>query len=200
MSTPTAPASAPTEAPERVQVVGCGPHLLGFAYGWARAVLELTEAPTPVPNTPAWLLGVANLDGQVVPVVDLAEWLAPGVQPQPNAWQGATGTTWRVLLGGAGETQLALRFNGLPLPLPWRLQTRNLPAVRSSLPAALQPLVLGLLNIPAGWGFRPGLPGLVLNPNALYEALEADLLRWVHPDTLDPLASASASHTPATPA
>jgi len=49
------------------------------------AVREVVALPsvTPVPLAPSTVRGVAPLHGQVVPVLDLGVWLAPGAEPTP---------------------------------------------------------------------------------------------------------------------
>ena len=42
-----------------------------ISIGKIREIIEY-EAVTTVPNTPAWISGVTNLRGKVIPVVDLA--------------------------------------------------------------------------------------------------------------------------------
>jgi hypothetical protein len=141
---------------QRVQAIGCGPYVLGFAYGWARAVVEHVEL-TAVPQAPAWLLGAANLEGQIVPVVDLALWA--GAPPTP----GVPGA--RLLLGGQGQEQLALSFAGLPQPLLWQAPPE--PPGLPELPERLANLALGQITEPSAC--------TVLNTDLLFTALLADL-------------------------
>ena len=61
-------ASAPLTSMLRCQI-GRGQYLIPLA-----KVLEIIRfvTPTPVPQTPAWVSGVMNLRGRVIPVIDLA--------------------------------------------------------------------------------------------------------------------------------
>jgi|CXWL01.1.fsa_nt_gi purine-binding chemotaxis protein CheW len=63
-----ATASKPTLSMLRCQI-GQGQYLIPL-----NKVLEIIRyvTPTPVPQTPAWVIGVMNLRGRVVPVMDLA--------------------------------------------------------------------------------------------------------------------------------
>ena len=72
--------------------------------------VEEVRAVTPVPNTPAWLLGVMNLRGSIVGVADLARFLGlagPGPQPRP-APAGSASTTAEALVCGQDEATVAL--------------------------------------------------------------------------------------------
>src|ERR671933_32468 len=77
----------------------------------AGAIREVEEvrAVTPVPNTPAWLLGVMNLRGAIVGVADLARFLGlagPGQQPRPAPGRSAAGTA-EALVCGEDEATVA---------------------------------------------------------------------------------------------
>jgi len=67
-------ADAPTES---AQAVWCGARWVAFPYGWSRKAVEQLPLST-VPGAPAWLAGAANVDGRIVPVIDLLAWALPG--------------------------------------------------------------------------------------------------------------------------
>ncbi len=118
--------------PERAQAVRCGPHWLAFPLGWARLALDDLEL-SAAPGGPGWLAGASNVEGEVVPVIDLAHWLDAHQTTDPSD------RDTRVLVGGTGEQSLALLFTGMPrlvrvVPPPAGLQV---------LPA-LQNLVIGV--------------------------------------------------------
>ena len=78
----------------------------------ARSIREVEEVRgvTPVPNTPAWLLGVMNLRGSIVGVADLARFLGlagPGPQPRPTPG-GSASTMAEALVCGEDEATVAL--------------------------------------------------------------------------------------------
>jgi chemotaxis signal transduction protein len=98
--------AAPTAA-ERAQAVHCGERWIAFAAGWARSAIDLPPLAA-VPGAPSWLAGAANVEGQIVPVIDLAAWLAPE-RDAP-----APGTALRLLVGGQGSDAVAVLFHGLP--------------------------------------------------------------------------------------
>jgi purine-binding chemotaxis protein CheW len=58
------------EAIEQFVTFSLGDELFGVAVNRAREILSLTPV-TKVPQTPGYMLGVINLRGQVVPVIDM---------------------------------------------------------------------------------------------------------------------------------
>jgi chemotaxis signal transduction protein len=105
-----APALAATpaaETAERAQAVRCGDRWFAFPYGWARAAVEQVQL-SAVPGAPAWLAGAANVEGRIVPVVDLVAWITPG------RFVDARAKDARLLVGGEGEDTVAVLFAGMP--------------------------------------------------------------------------------------
>jgi chemotaxis signal transduction protein len=75
---------------------------------------------TAIPKAPAWLLGAANVEGTILPVIDLAVYFSPttaSLQVSPHQ---------RLLVGGitaaGADDALALIFNGLPQQLNYEPQ------------------------------------------------------------------------------
>jgi len=66
----------------------------------------LPPPSSPLPHTPVWLLGVANVRGVLVPVVDLA--LAFGIEHMNDRRA-------YLLISGAGEDTIGLLVDGLPV-------------------------------------------------------------------------------------
>jgi chemotaxis signal transduction protein len=98
-----------TSASLQWQCVQIGTLRLGVPYRWARQIVSDFEANL-APNSPAWLLGASNIDGRVIPVVDLAAYADAEVSANamPMSQKPA------LLIGGEGETSAALVFRGLP--------------------------------------------------------------------------------------
>lgn len=92
---------------ERAQAVRCGERWFAFPYGWARAAVEQVQL-SAVPGAPAWLAGAANVDGRIVPVIDLLAWTTPG------RFSDARAKDARLLVGGEGEDSVAVLFQGMP--------------------------------------------------------------------------------------
>lgn len=103
------PEAAAVEAvpAERAQAVRCGERWIALPYGWARSAVEQVQL-SAVPGAPAWLAGAANVDGRIVPVIDLLAWTTPGRFIDSRAKDA------RLLVGGEGDDTVALLFQGLP--------------------------------------------------------------------------------------
>jgi chemotaxis signal transduction protein len=101
------------------QGIVCGSWALAFSFDWARQIVEEFEM-TAIPKAPAWLLGAANVEGTILPVIDLAVYFSPttaSLQVSPHQ---------RLLVGGitaaGADDALALIFNGLPQQLNYEPQ------------------------------------------------------------------------------
>lgn len=132
------PADTLAQAAERAQALQCGAIRVAIPFSWARNVVESFDV-SPAPNAPAWLMGAVNVDGHILPVLDLSAWVDDSA---PQAIERSS----RLLVGGEGESQFALLFQGLPslaryTPGPCDVQV----------PQALQPLVLAQT-----WSGAPG--------------------------------------------
>jgi chemotaxis signal transduction protein len=138
MLEPSAPAAIPLElqaavAQRLAQGIVCGPWALALSYDWARQIIENFEL-TAIPKSPAWLLGATNVEGNILPVVDLGLYFSPEL--------GATSamqTTQRLLVGGmtaeGAEDAVAIAFHALPQQLRYSSATLD---YASSLPAKLR--------------------------------------------------------------
>ncbi len=134
------------------QGIVCGDWALAFSFDWARHIVESFEV-SAIPKSPNWLLGSANVDGSIVPVVDLALYFGTsGTAPSTPA---ASAAPKRRLLVGrlasqdAGEA-LALVFTGLPQ------QLKYLPATLTdvgALPVGLREVCEGMARDASGRDF-----------------------------------------------
>jgi chemotaxis signal transduction protein len=124
-------------APERkvkalAQGVQCGDYLLAFDFEWARQIIEQFEL-VPVPRAPSWILGAVNVNGLIVPVVDIANYFSQSATPaQVERGQ-------RLLLGGIAaedsDNALAIIFSQTPTQLEYDAQPIAAP---QALPLRLQ--------------------------------------------------------------
>ena len=123
------------------QGILCGNWALAFSFEWASQIVDRFEL-TPIPKAPAWLLGAANVDGNIVPVVDLTAYLNNDI-PVSNSQQ-------RLLIGGLSIHQsgadstgdaIAIAFEGLPQQLRYEPSPLT---YASSLPERLREICVGV--------------------------------------------------------
>lgn len=129
------------------QGILCGSWALAFPFDWARQIVDTFEL-SPVPKAPGWLLGATNVDGNILPVIDLNAYLGNNI-PTSTRQQ-------RLLIGGLSGAQnsadttgdaIAIAFEGLPQQLGY--EKREL-SYASALPPRLRELCIGVGNNAAG--------------------------------------------------
>ncbi len=125
----------PTGPDSLAQGVICGPWALAFPFNWARSIVEEFEL-SAVPKAPVWFAGAANIEGAIVPVVDLALFINPDAPAPAGARRLLVGGTQ----GGTNEDALALLFSRIPQQL--RYQRQSLDDI-GGLPPALMDLCSG---------------------------------------------------------
>ena len=130
------------------QGILCGSWALAFPFDWAYQIVDEFNV-SPVPKAPAWLLGCANVDGNILPVVDLDAYL--GLNSRTGA------AKQRLLIGGMNQADadntgdmIAIAFEGLPQQL--RYEPRAL-TYAGALPLKLRELCRGVGNNAAGQEF-----------------------------------------------
>jgi chemotaxis signal transduction protein len=100
------------------QGIVCGSWALALSFDWARQIVEHYEI-SAVPKAPSWLIGAANIEGNVLPVVDLATYFSPTMASYSVQRQ-------RLLVGGltaqSSDDAIALVFDGLPQQLNYEPQ------------------------------------------------------------------------------
>jgi chemotaxis signal transduction protein len=104
---------------KQAQGIVCGSWALAFSFDWARQIVEDFEI-SAIPKAPPWLLGAANIEGSIIPVVDLAVYFNPVTAHSKAA------PHQRLLVGGltaiGGEDAIAFIFNDLPQQLRYEVQ------------------------------------------------------------------------------
>lgn len=131
------------------QGILCGSWALAFPFDWARQIVDDFEL-SPIPKAPLWLIGSTNVDGNILPVVDLHNYL--GISANTNA------TQQRLLIGGLVQhasadvmgDAIAIAFDGLPQQL--RYEPRAL-TYAAALPPRLRELCVGVGTNAAGHEF-----------------------------------------------
>jgi chemotaxis signal transduction protein len=147
-TTSDAVASADGDAAESTYLayrIGCGSWQLAVDAQWTTGILD-SYALQAIPRAPQWMVGCTNVDGLLVPVIDLVLLLdsaaasARGVGQRP-----------RMLLGshspGANEEAIGLLFTGLPQQVA--ISRSALPA-NFEVPPLLRRMARGLAEAPDG--------------------------------------------------
>lgn len=119
------------------QGIRCGALSLAFTYDWARQVTDEFDI-TLVPNAPDWLLGMTNIEGNILPVIDLAVYFDVPLMPDHFEKR-------RLLICSGQNDQnndaWALIFTGLPQQLSYQPQALTHDV---AVPAKLQELCRGI--------------------------------------------------------
>ena len=145
------------------QGVQCGPFSLAFNFDWARQIVDQFEL-VPVPRAPGWVLGAVNVNGLIVPVVDLANYFSSaGMPAQMERGQ-------RLLVGGVqsedAEGALALAFSLTPVQLEYTPQPLT---DLQGLPTRLQEVCRGAASDDRGHHY------IEIDPERLMATLSAEL-------------------------
>jgi len=156
-------AAVPASPKLLAQGVQCGEFLLAFHFQWARQIIEQFQL-VPIPRAPSWMLGAVNVNGLIVPVVDLANYFSQSAVPaQLQRGQ-------RLLLGGLqaedADNALAVVFSQTPTQLEYHPQPIAAP---DTLPARLQEVCLAAAMDDQTRAY------IEIDPARLMDALSAEL-------------------------
>lgn len=145
------------------QGVQCGKFSLAFNFDWARQIVDEFDL-VPIPRAPSWVLGAVNVNGLIVPVVDIANYFS--ADNTPSQLQRGQ----RLLLGGVqaedAESALAIVFSQTPAQLAYEAQTLTDAA---ALPVRLQDVCKGFAVTEQGKIY------IEIDPQRLMDALSAEL-------------------------
>lgn len=137
-------ADAPFSSTHTAQAIECGRWSLAFGFDWANTIVDQFQLVT-IPKAPAWLIGAVNLDGGIVPVVDLTAYFESEERVK------AIDRHHRLLVGGITdgnhENAVAILFAGLPFQIQYTREPVNTALV---LPERLQELCRGVARSEAG--------------------------------------------------
>ncbi len=145
------------------QGLQCGEYWLAFGFDWARQIVEEFDL-VPLPRAPSWVLGAVNINGLIVPVVDIDNYLSHNSSPA-QLLRGQ-----RLLLGGLqaedAENALAIVFSHTPAQLEYEPQPLT---DVMALPARLQGVCKGVVRTEMGKAY------FEVDPKLLMDALAAEL-------------------------
>jgi chemotaxis signal transduction protein len=154
---------------ELFQAVRCGALAVAFPYGWATSIVEKFQL-TPIPKAPAWLSGATNIDGRIIPVIDLSRYGAKGQRAERNDASFGGVTNKRLLIGGLqgseDDDRLAILFSGMPQQIG---RSGDESIHRASADIVANALTDGAVVSPKGERFA------VVNVARLYAQLSAEL-------------------------
>ncbi len=128
------------------QGIVCGSWALAFSFDWARQIVDRYEL-SAIPKAPAWLAGAVNIEGNVLPVVDLAQYFSPELASLSSVQQ-------RLLVGGLSgddaDEAVAMLFGSLPIQLTYESQELT---YASALPPRLREVCDGIATDATGRSF-----------------------------------------------
>lgn len=132
------------------QAITCGGWSITLNMPWANTIVDTFEL-VKIPRAPGWLIGAANIDGGIVPVVDLSLYFVPNAAPM------AIDRHHRILMGGkreegaeggsGNEHVFAILFSGLPMQLEYTREALDVDVV---IPERLRELSLGVAKSQTG--------------------------------------------------
>ncbi|MBR0641433.1 chemotaxis protein CheW [Plastoroseomonas hellenica] len=154
---------AATAARERFVVIRLGREVYGLPIGAVDEVTRLPETLSRLPKAPAYVQGVMNLRGRVIPVIDQRQRFAVAVDAAP-----AAATDARVVVITIGAQQVGFAVDAVTRILEVEASTL-LPAPPLSDGGALFDRAVPLE--------RDGDLILLIDPTALLNRAESDLLR-----------------------
>ena len=127
------------------QAITCGGWSLALNLNWSNTIIDVFELVN-IPRSPNWLIGAVNVDGNIIPVVDLSVYFVPNAPPMQ------TDRHHRLLVGGkradsiesnggsGNDSVFAILFAGLPMQIQY---TREPVDENIVIPERLRELCLG---------------------------------------------------------
>ena len=103
------------------------------------SVAEVVPVPvlTRIPGSPAWLSGVVNWRGRVLPVLDLRPMVGAPLAPMP--------TSARLVVLAEDDIEVGLVADMVPGLLDWN--ARDLEPLPATVATGIAPLVLGVVDV-----------------------------------------------------
>jgi chemotaxis signal transduction protein len=156
------------------QTITCGGWSLALNIQWANTIVDTFEL-VKIPRAPGWLIGAVNIDGSIIPVVDLSVYFVPNAAPM------AIDRRHRILVGGKREEGaeggagndgvFAILFSGLPMQIDYTRESMEAAVV---IPERLRELCLGMAKSSAGG--NTGRAHFEMDTDRLVEFLSLSLI------------------------
>ena len=122
-------ASSP-EASVIGQAITCGGWSLALNLNWTNTIIDVFELVN-IPRAPKWLIGAVNVDGNIIPVVDLSVYFVPNAPPMQidrhhRLLVGGKRDASIESTGGSGsDSVFAILFAGLPMQIQYTQETMD---------------------------------------------------------------------------
>lgn len=106
------------------QAITCGGWSIALNIAWANTIIDTFEL-VKIPRAPNWLIGAVNVDGNIIPVVDMSLYFVPNAPPMQ------IDRHHRLLVGGkrdeniestggsGSDSVFAILFSGLPMQIQY---------------------------------------------------------------------------------
>ena len=156
------------------QAITCGGWSIALNIQWANTIVDSFEL-VKIPRAPSWLIGAVNIDGSIIPVVDLSIYFVPNAAPM------AIDRHHRILVGGRrGESTeggagndgvFAILFSGLPMQIDYTRESMEAAIV---IPDRLRELCLGMAK--SHTGGNTGRAYFEMNTDRFLEFLSLSLI------------------------
>lgn len=127
------------------QAITCGGWSLALNLSWTNTIIDAFELVN-IPRSPNWLIGAVNVDGNIIPVVDLSVYFVPNAPPMQidrhhRLLVGGKRDASIESTGGSGsDSVFAILFAGLPMQIQYTQETMDETIV---IPERLREMCLG---------------------------------------------------------
>jgi chemotaxis signal transduction protein len=127
------------------QAITCGGWSLALNLNWTNTIIDAFELVS-IPRSPNWLIGAVNVDGNIIPVVDLSVYFVPNAPPMQIDRHhrllvgGKRDANSESTVGSGNDSVFAILFAGLPMQIQYTRETMDEAIV---IPERLRELCLG---------------------------------------------------------
>ncbi len=127
------------------QAISCGGWSLTLNLSWTNTIIDEFELVN-IPRSPNWLIGAVNVDGNIIPVVDLSVYFVPNAPPMQIDRHhrllvgGKRDASIESTVGSGNDSVFAILFSGLPMQIEYTRETMDETIV---IPERLRELCIG---------------------------------------------------------
>lgn len=127
------------------QAITCGGWSIALDIAWTNTIIDAFEL-VKIPRAPNWLIGAVNVDGDIIPVVDLSVYFVPNALPMQIDRRhrllvgGKKESTVEGVSGSRSDAVFAILFSGLPMQIQY---TREVVDEAIVIPERMRELCIG---------------------------------------------------------